>query len=458
MLTHACTSYVGFEEIAAELKRAALSERVSRVLGKLGPVKDKWQVVWGPTGYRALLMPFDSAAMYVAQSREHASRLVIAVRGTNPVSLYDWVFGDLTVTQQVPWPYHQGAADAGAKVSFSTAFGLSILQHLRWEPAEGAATTQLWRALGAKVSEPFLGAAHALRKRLVPAAGEAMRTLRGRVRTSLGDVGDSFVDAAPETLDKQLEALHERHIAWTSSSFGTWLEEALERLEGTRFDPLRFVVGGAALRQGFASGRSLQEFLAAFVSDADGPVEIVVTGHSKGGALATTLALWLADTQGAEGIADADRWDPTRKATVHAFSYAGPTAGNAAFARHSDHVIGARCHRVVNRLDVVPRAWDVETLSDVPALFEAPVHRPAVVERLIGDLIEGVRALEYRQIGHHVTELPGVLDVDKRWFVQQTVHQHLDGYLAQMGLSPEMSAATFFDPLKSRAAGMEDDS
>lgn len=393
-------------------------------------------------------MPFDSAAMLVAQSRRHPARFVVAIRGTNPVSLYDWVFGDLTVTRQVPWPYDTEARDAGARISFSSAFGLSILQHLRWEPPEPKSASGLWHALGEAVTSSLSGASLRLTQRLEPVTGDAVRTLRGRIQSSLGVLTDWNQEAIPDRLDDRLEVLYERHAALRASPFGRALDEALDRLEETPLDPLRLVLGGAALRRMFASGASLQSFLKEAVSDAEAPVEIVVTGHSKGGALSSTLALWLADTQGTSGVPEEDVWDPERRATVHAFSFAGPTAGNESFARHSDHVIGPRCHRVENGLDVVPHAWEVETLREVPDLFAEPVHRPDVVRRLIDDLVEDVAPLGYRQIGGHVTRLPGVLDPSKRWFIEQTVHQHLDGYLQQMGLDDEMTMDTFFDPFQ----------
>ncbi len=62
--------------------------------------------------------------------------------------------------------------------------------------------------------------------------------------------------------------------------------------------------GGEQLRQSLVPGVTLIAFLQAAVAAADGArVRVTVTGHSKGGALAPTLALWLADSQGA-GVID----------------------------------------------------------------------------------------------------------------------------------------------------------
>ena len=55
------------------------------------------------------------------------------MRGTNPVDIFDWLFGDFLPHRQVPWhPVDNGAA-AGARVSLSTALGLKILLNMRAE-------------------------------------------------------------------------------------------------------------------------------------------------------------------------------------------------------------------------------------------------------------------------------------------------------------------------------------
>jgi hypothetical protein len=133
MLTHAAITYRGFALLTDD--RARLREAMTECLQSLGPVKEQWDIVWGPASFRSKLSLFDDAAMYVAQSRAQPSRFVVAVRGTNPLSLFDWVFGDLLTRRQVPWAYGTGPDVEDARVSFSTALGLGILQNMRWEPS-----------------------------------------------------------------------------------------------------------------------------------------------------------------------------------------------------------------------------------------------------------------------------------------------------------------------------------
>ena len=78
------------------------------------------------------------AVMYVAQNLRKPTTFVVAIRGTNPISLSDWISGDLLATETVPWPY--GSQSAGADISLSTALGLSILQHLRSTPLDNSSS------------------------------------------------------------------------------------------------------------------------------------------------------------------------------------------------------------------------------------------------------------------------------------------------------------------------------
>ncbi len=72
---------------------------------------------------------------------------------------------------------------------------------------------------------------------------------------------------------------------------------------------------------------SLIDFLSSITSE---PINICVTGHSLGGMLASTMALYLLENQ--------STWDNSNNtaSTVAFVSFAAPTAGNAAFAAYSN--------------------------------------------------------------------------------------------------------------------------
>jgi len=100
---------------------------------------------------------------------------------------------------------------------------------------------------------------------------------------------------------------------------------------------------------------------------------------------------------------------------------------------------------------VVPHAWAVSDLEQIPSLYELPEVEQRILKDVVDKGIQSVKALDYQQVGDVVTELPGVL-VRGKPLLLQLVHQHLDGYLQQMDLGEEMNTLTFFAPVLWTAA------
>ncbi len=156
------------------------------------------------------------------------------------------------------------------------------------------------------------------------------------------------------------------------------------------------------------------------------PLQIDVTGHSLGGALAPTLALWLADTRA--------NWDPPGKAKITVYAFAGPTAGNAEFAAYYDSRIGPDTHRVWNPKDIVPQAWNVQTLGTVADLY-APKIRANAIERGLFDVLrDRVKDGNYTQIKPQETPLPGAINPQEKSFLSQVAWQHHCGYQCGLGI------------------------
>ena len=95
-----------------------------------------------------------------------------------------------------------------------------------------------------------------------------------------------------------------------------------------------------------SGGQSLAGFLAGFYGNAaNRQVPLQVTGHSLGACITTVLAPWLQAQLGQQGLSPA----------IVPTTYAGPTAGNQAFADAFRSAFPtATCYR--NTLDVVPKA------------------------------------------------------------------------------------------------------
>ncbi len=113
-----------------------------------------------------------------------------------------------------------------------------------------------------------------------------------------------------------------------------------------------------------------------------------VTGHSLGGCLASTFALYLNDNQ--------SKWDAgyaTTPSTLYAVTFAGPTAGNAAFAAYSNQqfqnqytknpapnwdtnwggITPTNCDAVQSSMDIVPLMWVSDNISSGSQDSKSPV-------------------------------------------------------------------------------------
>ncbi|MCP4654227.1 MAG: hypothetical protein GY856_02290 [bacterium] len=175
--------------------------------------------------------------------------------------------------------------------------------------------------------------------------------------------------------------------------------------------------------------KTLRKFLAQQVRD-EGVTRVDVTGHSLGGVLAPTLTLWLADTRG--------QWDPKNKVALSVIAFAGPTAGNGAFASYSDRRIGDTTHRVHNPFDIVPMAWNLSTLEAIPDVYqEGGIKAPEDVKLLLDAVVLLVKESDYTQIRADAPPLPGKInpapDLDD--FLKQMPWQHVERYLEDLKIS-----------------------
>lgn len=235
---------------------------------------------------------------------------------------------------------------------------------------------------------------------------------------------------AKAILDWLLEDLDVEHqVAWRygDAPSGAKISQATEN--GLR------VLQTMTPASGPVPNKTLTQFLETY-SQANGALQIHVTGHSLGGALAPTLALWLADTR--------RDWDASGQSTIAVVSLAGPTAGNAAFAAYSDSRIGSSTTRLHNPYDVVPLAWNHATMGTIAGLY-APTIEP---ERVIRDAIDVARDLVkdkgYTQIRPNAPPLPGALFAGTS-YVEQVSSQHTCGYQCALGLVPPLYTPVSLD-------------
>ncbi|HZI20135.1 MAG TPA: hypothetical protein VEY09_16240 [Pyrinomonadaceae bacterium] len=178
------------------------------------------------------------------------------------------------------------------------------------------------------------------------------------------------------------------------------------------------------------AGRSLQDFLSGLPSL---EIDLSVTGHSLGGALAPTLALWLKDIR--------LLWNPAGNVRISTMPLAGPSAGNSAFSLYSDKTLPTK--RFVNSLDVVPHAWNESTLGQLKNIYAPSIPENSDVDALIGRAMQAASGGDYLSVQPNSPPITGEINQGKINpqappfinYVIQMGYQHVEAYIKYFGLS-----------------------
>lgn len=144
---------------------------------------------------------------------------------------------------------------------------------------------------------------------------------------------------------------------------------------------------------------TLQTFLQENLTDAD----VYVTGHSLGACLASVTAAWLASV-----FLGASR--------LKVYTYAAPSAGNAAFASYYNTLFTdpttkkSTAYRLYNTLDAVPNAW--ASLPTIGTYYRPAPPCPAYIQDVIAEAQKEI-GNEYVQVGTEAAgsamALPGTI-------------------------------------------------
>lgn len=123
---------------------------------------------------------------------------------------------------------------------------------------------------------------------------------------------------------------------------------------------------------------SMLSALGTLLSTSAGGLQLAVSGHSLGGALSPSMALYLNDLQQNSGT-----WNSSKNVTsVTAWPTAGPTPGDADFASHLSGGVTTYTS-VYNSIDVVPHAWMATSLAAIPGLYAPTIPVSDVVSGIV---------------------------------------------------------------------------
>ena len=461
MLSLSLLSYRGFWSPKTD-NQQGMANTLTKGLEEIEPLRGQWKLVWGPATYRYLGSAFDSSMMYVVQHKLQSSRYAIVVRGTNPVDLFDWLLGDFLSHRQVPWRTGYDGVAPGASVSLSTALGLKILLNMRadvdleygLEPGK----FEFLFDLGVKAASDsqdgtqaaLSAAANLMDASAVAPAYDKARELLQQLLSYQKILGlaEHVTGSAASTLHKVLQGDEMLRILSVRRRLIELLDSSQDRMSDA---PVSMLMPGLEeLRGESLPGIGFLELLGNLAGIHGDSLELFVTGHSKGGALAPALALFLSDTQKNDEITVPPhyQWNPKSRAAIHCYSFAGPTPGNSAFATYFNQQLGRSFYRYANKLDIVTHAWRSDQLRQAADIYGDSVSKLPSLDLLFREMADEVEDLDYCHLGQdykqtnlpghhvekHVVEFSGPLQENNPSYLLQEIYQHVGAYIDLLGL------------------------
>ena len=182
--------------------------------------------------------------------------------------------------------------------------------------------------------------------------------------------------------------------------------------------------GLGVIQQLTDGGQRLLPFLTEFLGEPQNrQARLVVTGHSLGGCLTTVVAPWLQVSLSGQGIDNA----------IVPVTFAGPTAGNPAFAAGYSSSFTSSL-RYFNSLDIVPLAW--ESLETIKAIYGADgLPTPELVDFAVDAAMDMMQlsGITYAQPGQD-RELTGQFAPSPpTWYDEAYKQHHTTTYMTLLG-------------------------
>jgi triacylglycerol lipase len=173
-----------------------------------------------------------------------------------------------------------------------------------------------------------------------------------------------------------------------------------------------------------SGGQTADQFLASFLQNpANQKPVLIVTGHSLGGCLTTVVAPWLQFQ-----LKQTGGYTPIVPAT-----FAGPSAGNTAFAQYYDSCF-SYAMRYVNSLDIAPLAWG--NLADMDTIYDScglPIPDAALAALVGMGVLFWETGASYAQPFTNKAPMTGNCYGAASWYDEAYYQHHTTTYMALMG-------------------------
>lgn len=237
----------------------------------------------------------------------------------------------------------------------------------------------------------------------------------------------------------------QRQVPWRDIQAGPAPEEALVSEGAARAVRMRLDLTPGKGEKG--EGKNFPAALIDILEASKGPCVMHFTGHSLGGLLAPAMALWLVDYLDATA-----RPELAARLRLDVYGYAGPTAGNAAFAAYLESRLPATA-RYVNPLDIAPRAWDEAAMRDLPRLYRPRIGMEPIMRSLYDLCVAFSRGKGYAQPGPAIAVPSRVVPARGNLFLLEAAYQHAVPYLDM--LEPGRKAMILAEVIEPVAAAVQ---
>lgn len=167
---------------------------------------------------------------------------------------------------------------------------------------------------------------------------------------------------------------------------------------------------------------TLLEWICNLIKNAGGAkIKINICGHSLGGLLSSTFALWLTDELTAMNLFD--------KLELSVYSFAGPGAGNSSYADYLNVKIGSKYTAVNNNLDIAPIVWKESDMYDVLPGIYGDIRMNDIENDLYTALCRNVFRMDYQTLKTNMTIQSEIFRDLPSDYLIQAGFQHVVPYL-----------------------------
>jgi triacylglycerol lipase len=171
-----------------------------------------------------------------------------------------------------------------------------------------------------------------------------------------------------------------------------------------------------------SNGQTVLCWLNSVIDSTDKNIHLNICGHSLGGLMATTFALWLHDELSAS--------EKINRVDMQVYAFAGPTAGNDVYVEYLNTKLRLKYKSFENKYDIATHAWEEDDMkSKLPDIYGDITMNNAELA-IYNKLVANISGLTYKKIGNIENIDSHVFEIRSTDYIVQAIYQHVIPYLS----------------------------